>query len=212
MQILDWILHLDKAMAQVIAQHGVWIYALLIAIVFAETGLIVLPFLPGDTLLFAAGAYVATGELNALILVSTLVLAAGIGNTVNYAAGRWVYQQYGEAIFSGRLRWLDEKALRKTQGFYDKYGAFTVIAARFIPVVRTFAPFVAGIAKMQPAKFQLYTWAGSLLWVGGLVLAGYLFGNLPWVKQHLNLIILGGLLAAVIPALGGVLYKLLQKK
>jgi membrane-associated protein len=209
--MLDWILHLDKSMGDFIALHGAWIYALLAGIIFGETGLIVLPFLPGDTLLFAAGSFAALGHMNAWWLSGILILAAVLGNTVNAVFARWIYAKYGDAIFSRRLKWLDADALNKTQAFYNKHGCKALVIARFIPIVRTFAPFVAGIARMPWTRFQAYNLLGAVLWVGGLVGLGVVFGNVPWIKQYLNVIILGGIGAAMIPALAGLLWKILKK-
>ncbi len=209
--MLDWILHLDKSMGEFIALHGAWTYALLASIVFGETGLVVLPFLPGDTLLFAAGSFAALGHMNVWVLIGVLLVAAIAGNTVNALFARWIYGRYGDAIFSGRLKWLDADALNKTQAFYNKHGGKALILARFVPIVRTFAPFVAGIAQMPWARFQLYNAVGALLWVGGLVGLGVVFGNVPFIKQYLNVIILGGIAAAAVPALVGVAWKVFKK-
>ena len=209
--MLDWILHLDKSMGEFIAMHGAWVYALLAGIVFGETGLVVLPFLPGDTLLFAAGSFAALGHMNMWLLMVLLVAAAVLGNTVNALFARWIYARYGDAIFSGRLKWLDADALNKTQQFYDKHGGLALVLARFVPVVRTFAPFVAGIAGMPWLKFQLYNLLGAVIWVCGLVTLGVLFGNIPFIKEHLSKIILLGIAAAVVPTLAGVAWKMLKR-
>jgi membrane-associated protein len=209
--MLDWILHLDKSMGEFITMHGVWIYALLAGIVFGETGLVVLPFLPGDTLLFAAGSFAALGHMNIWLLIPLIVGAAVLGNTLNALIARWIYRRYGDAIFSGRLKWLDADALNKTQVFYDKYGGLALVLARFIPIARTFAPFVAGIAHMPWLRFQFYNVLGAVLWVCGLLCLGMLFGNVPWIRQYLNVIILCGIAAAALPAVAGVLWKLLKR-
>lgn len=210
--MLDFILNIDKSMGEFIALHGIWIYSLLAAVVFGETGLVVLPFLPGDTLLFAAGSFAALGQLNAPLLIGLLIIAAVLGNTVNAVFARWIYSKYGDTIFSGRLSWLDADGLKKTQAFYDKHGGLALVLSRFIPVMRTFAPFVAGLAGMPWARFQFYNIAGAVIWVGSLVSAGMLFGNLPWVKQYLNVIILIGVGAAALPVLGGIIWKLFKKR
>ena len=210
--MLDFILNIDKSMGEFIALHGIWIYSLLAAVVFGETGLVVLPFLPGDTLLFAAGSFAALGQLNAPLLIGLLIIAAVLGNTVNAVFARWIYSKYGDTIFSGRLSWLDADGLKKTQAFYDKHGGLALVLSRFIPVMRTFAPFVAGLAGMPWARFQFYNTAGAVIWVGSLVSAGMLFGNLPWVKQYLNVIILIGVGAAALPVLGGIIWKLFKKR
>jgi membrane-associated protein len=200
MQFFDMMLHVDKYLGQVIAQYGTMVYAVLFIIVFCETGLVVLPFLPGDSLLFIAGAFCATGAMNEWVLTSLLIIAAVTGNTVNY----WIGRAVGQKVFTHDYRWLDKAALQKTHSFYENHGGKTIILARFIPIVRTFAPFVAGVSEMTWAKFQLYNIAGAAFWVLGLVAAGYFFGNIPIIRDHLNTIVLVGIGAAVIPlALGG---------
>ena len=201
-------LHVDKSLGLLIQQYGAWVYVLLFAIVFAETGLVVLPFLPGDTLLFIAGAMCATGQMDAWLLIVLLVIAATTGNTVNYFVGSWI----GPKVFDGHIRFLDHEALMKTHGFYERHGGKTLVMARFIPVVRTFAPFVAGVSKMTFAKFQLFNMIGAVLWVGLLVASGVFFGNLPMVRDHLNTIVLIGLGAAIVPLMLGGLWKLLKRR
>jgi membrane-associated protein len=200
MQLVDMILHVDKSLGKVIAEYGQMVYGVLSAIVFAETGLVVFPFLPGDTLLFIGGAFAATGELNVWLLMGLLLFAAIAGNTVNYLIGNAI----GQKVFTHDYRWLDRAALEKTHAFYENHGGKTIILARFVPVVRTFAPFVAGVSDMTHARFQLYNFTGAILWVITLVTGGYFFGNIPWVKDHLTAIVLVGVGAAVVPiALGG---------
>ena len=207
MQFVDMILHVDKSLGRVIAEYGQMVYAVLSAIVFAETGLVVFPFLPGDTLLFIGGAFAATGELNFWLLVGLLVFAAVAGNTVNYMIGAAI----GQKVFTHDYRWLDKKALQKTHAFYENHGGKTIILARFVPVVRTFAPFVAGVSGMSWAKFQLFNVTGALLWVVGLVTAGYFFGNIPVIRDHLTVIVLVGVGAAVIPVALGVMLKFFRR-
>jgi membrane-associated protein len=209
--MIDWILHLDKSMGDFISMHGAWVYALLGGIIFGETGLIVLPFLPGDTLLFAAGSYSALGRMDIGLLMVIVVISAVMGNTLNAMIARWIYKQYGDAIFSGRLRWLDADALNRTQAFYKKHGGKALVLARFIPIVRTFAPFVAGLSGMPWLRFQIYNVLGALLWGVGLLWLGVLFGNVPFIKKYLDLIILGGIGAAAIPAFLGLLWNMLKK-
>ena len=208
MQLVDIVLHVDKSLGLLIQQYGAWVYVLLFAIVFAETGLVVLPFLPGDTLLFIAGAMCATGQMDPWLLTVLLVIAAVTGNTVNYFVGAWI----GPKVFDGHIRFLDHQALMKTHGFYERHGGKTLVMARFIPVVRTFAPFVAGVSKMTFAKFQLFNMIGAVLWVGLLVASGVFFGNLPMVRDHLNTIVLIGLGAAIVPLMLGGLWKLLKRR
>jgi membrane-associated protein len=206
----ELILNVDKTLGTVIAEYGTMVYVVLSGIVFAETGLVIFPFLPGDTLLFVGGAFCATGNMNIWILMTLLVVSAVAGNTVNYYIGKAI----GKRVFTHDYRWLDKAALEKTHAFYENHGGKTIILARFIPIVRTFAPFVAGVSEMTFAKFQFYNITGALIWVVGLVTAGYFFGNIPIIRDHLNTIVLIGIGAAVIPlAMGGVwkFYKKLSR-
>ena len=199
----DLILHVDKTMGMLLNEYGIYVYAVLFAIVFCETGLVVLFFFPGDTLLFIAGAFCATGEMSYPLLVALLILAAVTGNTLNY----WIGEVIGQRVFTHNYRWINKDALRKTHNFFEKHGGKTIILARFVPVVRPFAPFVAGVSDMTHTRFQLYNFTGAILWVVSLVTAGYFFGNIPVVRDHLTAIVLVGVGAAVVPlALGG-LYK-----
>jgi membrane-associated protein len=203
MQLVDMVLHVDKTLGTLLAQYGIYVYAVLFAIVFCETGLVVLFFFPGDTLLFIAGAFCATGQMSYALLLFLLVVAAVTGNTLNYYIGGAI----GHRVFTHDYRWLNKDALRRTHEFFEKHGGKTIILARFVPVVRTFAPFVAGISDMTHTRFQLYNVTGALLWVVSLVTGGYFFGNIPVVRDHLTAIVLVGVGAAVVPlALGG-LYK-----
>jgi len=208
MQLGDLFLHIDRHLDLVIAQYGYWAYGFLFAIVFAETGLVVAPFLPGDSLLFIAGAYCATEYFNMGTLSIGLVLAAVLGNTVNYFIGRWI----GHRVFSSQSRWIDQKALRKTHGFYEKHGGKTIVLARFLPIIRTFAPFIAGVSEMNFTRFQLFNITGALLWVVILVVAGYFFGNIPVIRQNLNIIVLIGVGAAALPVILAGLYKIFKSK
>jgi membrane-associated protein len=184
--IVDLFLHLDKHLSQVISHYGVWTNLILFLIVFAETGLVVTPFLPGDSLLFAAGTFAALGALDVRLLLVLLVAAAIIGDTVNYWVGAWI----GPRAFSGRVRWLRKDYLDRTRAFYEKHGGKTIIIARFIPIIRTFAPFVAGVGAMSYGKFLLYNVVGAVLWVGLFVLGGFFFGNIPVVKENFTIVIL----------------------
>lgn len=206
LQFFDMLLHVDKYLGSVIQDYGVWVYAILFAIVFAETGLIVLPFLPGDSLLFIGGAFCAAGSLNEWGLSGLLVAAAVLGNTVNYLVGGWV----GPKVFDHHWRFLDQKALRKSHDFYEKHGGKMLVLARFVPIVRTFAPFVAGVSQMTFARFQLFNVLGAVIWVFGLVFSGYFFGNLPFVRQYLNLIVLAGICAAIVPLILGAIWKVVH--
>ena len=194
-QLLDLILHIDTSLGGMLASYGPVVYALLFGIVFAETGLVVFPFLPGDTLLFMGGAFCASGSMNAALLITLLVVAAVTGNTVNYYVGRTI----GQKAYTNNYRWLDRSALEKTHTFFEVHGGKTIVLARWLPVVRTFAPFVAGISGMRLARFQIYNVSGALFWVVTLVAAGYFFGNIPVIRNHLNTIVLIGVAAAVVP-------------
>ena len=203
MQFLDMILHIDKSLGTIIAEYGTMVYVVLSTIVFAETGLVVFPFLPGDSLLFVAGAFSATGAMNVWLLMALLITAAVTGNTVNY----WIGKSIGQKVFTHDYRWIDKNALIKTHAFYENHGGKTIILARFVPIVRTFAPFVAGVSLMTFAKFQFYNIVGAFIWVVGLVAAGYFFGNIPIIRDHLNTIVMVGIGAAVIPLILGGLWK-----
>jgi membrane-associated protein len=201
MQFFDMILHVDQTLGALLAQYGIYVYAVLFAIVFCETGLVVLFFFPGDTLLFIAGAFCATGQMSYPLLMTLLVVAAVTGNTVNY----WIGEAIGQRVFTHDYRWINKDALRRTHDFFEKHGGKTIILARFVPVVRTFAPFVAGVSDMTHGRFQLFNITGAVLWVFSLVTAGYFFGNIPVVRDHLTAIVLIGVGAAVVPlALGGI--------
>ncbi|RDK00663.1 DedA family protein [Paraburkholderia lacunae] len=211
LQFANLVLHIDKFLGVFIHQYGAWVYAVLFLIVFCETGLVVLPFLPGDSLLFIGGAFCAAGEMNVGFLIVLLLAAAVSGNTVNYMIGRAI----GPRVFNTHIpfleRFLDRSALQKTHDFYEKHGGKTIVLARFIPVVRTFAPFVAGASQMTASRFQLFNILGALLWVLLLVLLGYFFGNIPFIRQYLNVIVLVGIGAAVVPVLLGALWKMTRK-
>jgi len=196
--LLQAVLSLDETLARLAVEHGRWLYALLFAVIFAETGLIVTPFLPGDSLLFVAGTVVAGANagLDVHVLVALLISAAILGDNLNYAVGRWI----GPKIFERESRWIRREYLLRTQSFYDRYGPVTVVIGRFIPIVRTFAPFLAGVAAMRYPRFLAYEIFGSIVWVGSLVYAGYLFGNIAWVKGNLTLIVIGIVIVSLIPA------------
>lgn len=206
MQLLDMILHVDKMLGAVITQYGTLVYFVLFAIIFCETAFVIFPFLPGDSLLFIAGTFSATGSMDPLILILLLILASVSGNTVNY----WIGSLIGHKVLEKNYHWIDKHALQKTHEFYEKHGGKTVVLARFIPIVRTFAPFVAGISDMTHKTFQTFNIIGALLWILSLVLSGYFFGNIPFIREHLNSIVLVGVGAAVIPVVLGTLWKLLK--
>ena len=194
--ILDYVLHVDDKLAEVIAQYGPWIYALLFLIVFCETGLVVTPFLPGDSLLFAAGALAAsTGQMNVFVLWVILAIAAILGDSVNYSIGK----RLGKGIFSDNAKILKTAHLRRTEEFYEKHGSKTIILARFVPIVRTFAPFVAGVGNMNYKRFATYNVVGGLLWVTLFLFVGYIFGNIPFVKENFEIVTIGIVLVSVLP-------------
>lgn len=200
LQLVDFVLHLDVHLAELVARHGVLIYLILFAIVFCETGLVVTPFLPGDSLLFAAGALAAVGSMDPWLLGIVLIAAAVLGNTSNYWIGRYV----GPKVFKWEnSRWFNRKALDQTHAFYEKYGPIALTIARFMPLVRTFAPFVAGVGAMSHATFQLYSIGGGVLWVVLFVGAGYFFGNIPFVKGNLALIMVGVIIVSLLPIVWG---------
>ncbi|MFO1274760.1 MAG: DedA family protein [Sphaerotilus natans] len=195
--LIDFILHVDKHLAEFIAAYGAWVYALLFAIIFVETGLVVMPFLPGDSLLFVVGAMCGAGLMNLPLAMALLLVAAVLGDQVNYSIGR----HFGPKVFQWEnSRFFNKRAFMQAHDFYERHGGVTIIIARFMPFIRTFAPFVAGVAEMTRAKFVMFNVIGAMLWVIGLTLAGYLFGNLPWVQANLSkiiwaLIIIPGLIA-----------------
>jgi membrane-associated protein len=183
----DFVVHLDRHLAALLQQHGAWVYVLLFAIVFGETGLVVTPFLPGDSLLFVAGTLAATGGIDVHLLAVTLILAAILGNTTNYAIGYWL----GPKVFHWeQSRWFNRRALDRAHEFYERHGGKTIVVTRFVPILRTFAPFVAGIAQMTTIRFTAYNVVGAVLWVGSLLYAGYWFGNVPLVKDNLAVVML----------------------
>lgn len=207
MQLFDMLLHVDRTLGALLAQYGPYIYAVLFAIVFCETGLVVVPFLPGDTLLFIGGAACVSGAMNLWLLILLILIAAIAGNTVNY----WIGRAIGQRVFTHDYKWIDKAALHKTHAFYEKHGGKTIVLARFVPIVRTFAPFVAGVSEMTAAKFQMFNIIGALLWVVGLTVAGYFFGNISFIKNHLNAIVLVGVGAATVPLMLGGLWKFARK-
>ena len=194
---VDFLLHLDKHLLEIIQTYGAGTYLILFAIVFCETGLVVTPFLPGDSLLFAAGAFAATGSLNLWLVIGLLIAAAILGDSVNYGIGYLLRKRLAE---KGRLPLVKQKHLDQTHAFYEKYGAKTLVIARFVPIVRTFAPFVAGIGEMSYGKFMAYNVVGGIGWVLVCTIAGYFFGNLPFVKENFSLVILAIIVISVLPA------------
>jgi len=195
--VIDVILHLDVHLLEWVEAYGVWIYAILFAIIFSETGFVVTPFLPGDSPLFVAGAIAASGAgLNVHLVAVTLIVAAVLGNSVNYAIGRWL----GGTFFKDRgSKWLNPAHLEKAHAFYERHGGKAVVISRFLPIVRTYVPFVAGMAAMSAKTYTAYNVAGGVLWVGLLTYAGYFFGNIPWIKGNLTAIIIGIVVVSLLP-------------
>ncbi len=197
LQLVDFILHVDRHLESFVAQHGAWVYALLFLIIFVETGVVVMPFLPGDSLLFIVGAMCGAGLMNLPLVMGLLLAAAILGDQTNYTIGRY----FGPRVFQWEeSRFFSRRGFDQAHAFYEKYGGITIILARFMPFIRTFVPFVAGVAEMTRSKFTLFNVVGAFIWVVGLTLVGYLFGNLPIVQQHLSkiiwaLIIVPGLIA-----------------
>ncbi len=202
MLLADFILHVDRHLRTFVEHYGLWVYALLFLIIFVETGLVVMPFLPGDSLLFVVGALAGAGLMNYPLVMAILLTAAVAGNQTNYAIGNAL----GPKVFGWeQSRWFNKKAFEQAHAFYEKYGGITIVAARFMPFLRTFAPFVAGVAQMTRSKFTFYDVTGGALWVGSLVTAGYLFGNVPWVQQNFSKIIWAMILLPGLLIIGGAL-------
>jgi len=184
--LFDFILHVDKHLEVFVQTYGAWVYALLFLIIFVETGVVVMPFLPGDSLLFVVGAMCGVGLMSYPLSVALLLAAAILGNQSNYTIGHY----FGPKVFAWEdSRWFNKKAFNQAHEFYERYGGITIVAARFMPFLRTFAPFVAGVAQMTRSRFTLFDVTGGTLWVGGIVTVGYFFGNIPWVKMNLDKII-----------------------
>jgi membrane-associated protein len=198
-QLIDFVLHIDKYLGQIISQYGTLTYIILFAVIFIETGVVILPFLPGDSLLFAAGTFASPAlgsPLNIWVLWILLCFAAVLGDTANY----WIGHKIGPRAFSGEIRYLKKEHLDRTHGFFEKYGGKTIVIARFVPIVRTFAPFVAGVGEMSYGKFLSYNVIGGILWVTIFTWLGYFFGNLPFVQDHFGLIVIAIILISVLPA------------
>lgn len=196
-QLFDFIFHVDIHLQALLQQYGVWTYAVLFLIIFCETGLVVTPFLPGDSLLFAVGVFSASGALDGRLAAGVLIAAAILGDTVNYWVGAWLGPQ---AVAAGQGRWLKREHLERTHQFFERYGGKTIILARFLPIVRTLAPFVAGVGRMTYGRFLLYNVIGGVVWVALFVGAGYLFHQAPLVKEHFSLVVLAIIALSVLPA------------
>jgi membrane-associated protein len=209
MQLLDFILHVDKHLQAFVTSYGLWVYALLFLIIFVETGVVVMPFLPGDSLLFVVGAMCGVGLMSYPLAVGLLLAAAILGNQSNYAIGRFL----GPKVFQWEdSRFFNKKAFNDAHAFYEKYGGITLVAARFMPFLRTFAPFVAGVALMDRAKFAFFDVLGGVLWVVGIVTIGYFFGNFPWVQHNLDKIIWAMILVPTVGVMLGALKGRLARK
>ena len=191
--LVDVFLHLDEHLSSVIAQYGVWTYALLFFVIFMETGFVVTPFLPGDSLLFAAGAFAALGSLDLRLLLGLLATAAFLGDTANY----WIGHYLGDRAY--KIRWIKKEYLEKTHAFFEKHGGITIFLARFVPIVRTFAPFVAGIGRMSYGYFISYNVFGGIIWVSLFTVTGYLFGNIPFVRDNFSLVVIAIIIISVLP-------------
>jgi membrane-associated protein len=194
-ELVDFILHLDVHLNSIIQNFGIWTYLILFLIIFLETGVVITPFLPGDSLLFAAGSFAALGSLNPFALFLLLTLAAVLGDTLNY----WIGHYIGPRAFSGNIRFLKKEYLDRTHDFYERHGGKTIILARFIPIIRTFAPFVAGIGAMDYPRFFFFNVTGAILWVGLFTFGGYFFGNLPFVQDNFTIVILAIIVISVLP-------------
>jgi membrane-associated protein len=197
---LDFFVHLDTHLVELLQRYGVWIYAILFLIVFSETGLVVTPWLPGDSLLFAVGALVAidsSGTLQLPVVIGLLIVAAILGNTCNYAIGKYI----GPPAFSGRYRLLRVEHLQRTESFFSKHGGKTIVLSRFLPILRTFAPFVAGVGRMQYGRFQLFNVLGAISWVLTFVIGGYLFGNIPIIRDNFGIVTLVIIVGSLLPML-----------
>lgn len=195
-EFVDFVLHMDKHLVSIVGSMGLWSYALLFAVIFIETGVVIFPFLPGDSLLFAAGSLAALGSLNIWALFGLMALAAILGDTANY----WIGHAIGPRVFNEKVRFLKKEYLDRTHAFYEKYGGKTIFLARFIPIIRTFAPFVAGVGEMSYGHFISYNVAGGLAWTALFSFGGYFFGNLPFVRNNFSLIIVAIVIISVLPA------------
>ena len=193
---IDVVLHLDAHLAVWVQQYGLWIYAILFAIIFCETGLVVTPILPGDSLLFVAGAVAAVGDLEIHLLVGLLILAAFLGNMVNYGIGRWLGRKF---FVDRKSKLLNPAHLEKAHAFYEHHGGKAVVISRFLPIIRTYVPFVAGMGQMEPGRFTAFNIGGAVAWVASLCYAGYFFGNIPWIRENLTAIIVGIIVVSLVP-------------
>ena len=208
-QILDFFLHLDQYLGNWIQQYGPWVYVILFLIIFTETGLVIMPLLPGDSFLFAVGAFATTGAINIWFVIPLLIVAALCGDNTNYFVGKYLGAEIKKRK---RILFLKHEYIEQTETFYQKHGGKTVIMARFIPIIRTIAPFVAGAGSMTYSRYILFCISGAILWVGSVTLIGYLFGNIPWVKQNFEIVIFGIIGISLLPIIWQVLKRLLIRK
>ncbi len=205
--VFDFILHIDVHLGQIILDYGTLTYAILFGIIFVETGFVFVPFLPGDSLLFAAGAFAALGSLNLYLTICLMIVAAILGDTVNY----WIGHFFGQKLVDNPKVPINKEHIEETQKFFEKYGGKTIILARFVPIVRTFAPFVAGIGKMHYTQFLSYNVIGGLAWVLVATLAGFFFGNIPFVKENFSLVVLGIVFVSIVPMIVPLVKKWIKK-
>jgi len=205
---IDFVLHMDEHLPQIVNDIGIWAYLALFVIIFIETGVVVMPFLPGDSLLFAAGAVAATTHLSPFPLFLLLATAAVLGDTANY----WIGHSLGPKVFTQKSRWFKQEHLERTRAFYDKHGGKTIFLARFIPIIRTFAPFVAGVGQMRYSYFISYNLIGGIVWTAVFIFAGYFFGNLPFVKENFSVVIIAIILISFVPAVFEIVKEKLKTK
>ena len=195
LKVVDFVLHLNKYLSEIISQYGGWTYGLLFFVIFMETGFVVTPFLPGDSLIFAAATFAATGVLNPWLIFGLCATAAVLGDTANY----WIGHRVGAKAYTGEVKWVKKEYMERTHAFFEKHGGMAIFLARFVPIIRTFAPFVAGIGNMSYGYFISYNVFGGIAWVGLFTAAGYLFGNIPFIREHFSLVVIAIVVVSVLP-------------